>query len=63
MKKATKYKMCLNKRLYITLDEAKRVLVQRQKETIEELRIYKCPICKGFHLTSKEARKKESEKD
>lgn len=47
-------KMCLNKRLYITQEEAQRVLNICEKRRKVELRIYKCPICKGYHLTSKE---------
>lgn len=46
-------KMCLNKRLYITVEEAQKTLSYRQKQTGQPLRIYKCPICKGYHLTSK----------
>lgn len=48
-------KMCLFKRLYITYQEAEKTLKRRQKKTDKKLRIYKCPICKGYHLTSKEA--------
>lgn len=47
-------KMCLNKRLYPTLKEAEQSLKRRQKHTDRTLRIYLCPICKGYHLTSKE---------
>ena len=46
-------KMCLNKRLYITYEEAQKTLSFRQKQSGHSLRIYKCPICKGYHLTSK----------
>lgn len=49
-----KDKMCLTKRLYITFDEAEAALRCRQKRTDKTLRIYKCPFCKGYHLTSKE---------
>lgn len=48
-------KMCIMKKLYITYDEAYKTLLRRQKKTDKKLRIYKCPICKGYHLTSKEA--------
>lgn len=47
-------KMCLNKALYITYEEADRVRKHCEKERGIKLRIYKCPICKGYHLTSKE---------
>jgi hypothetical protein len=47
-------KMCLNKRLYVSLKEAIKVLKHREKKTKKKLRIYKCPCCKGYHLTSKE---------
>jgi len=47
-------KMCLNKRLYITYEEALKVLNVQKKKTHQNLRIYHCPICKGYHLTSKE---------
>lgn len=46
-------KMCLNKRLYITKQEALNALKRRQSKTDKMLRVYKCPICKGYHLTSK----------
>ena len=46
-------KMCLDKKLYITYDEALKALKRRQKMTKLNLRIYKCPHCKGYHLTSK----------
>lgn len=46
-------KMCLNKRLYITKEEAITALNHRKNKTDKKLRVYKCPICKGYHLTSK----------
>ena len=48
-------KMCLMKRLYLTFADAEQALKRRQKKAKIKLRIYKCPICKGYHLTSKEA--------
>ena len=46
--------MCLGKRLYVNFADAETALHYRQKRTSKTLRIYKCPICKGYHLTSKE---------
>lgn len=54
MNKEVKDKMCLNKALYITLEEAERAKRYCEKQRNVKLRIYKCPICKGYHLTSKE---------
>ena len=48
-----KEKMCLNKRLYITKEEAQKAFKRYTKKYKKPLRIYKCPICKGYHLTSK----------
>ena len=48
------YKMCFSKRLYITEQEAQKILYIRQKRTDKTLRVYKCPICKGWHITHKE---------
>lgn len=47
-------KMCLTKRLYANFEDAETALRYRQKRTNKILRIYKCPFCKGYHLTSKE---------
>lgn len=47
--------MCLNKRLYVNFEDAQTALHYRQKRTNKILRIYKCPYCKGYHLTSKES--------
>jgi hypothetical protein len=47
---------CGNKRRYRDHDEAKRVrrtcLAQRPDQP---LRIYPCPYCRGFHLTSQDS--------
>lgn len=48
-----KDKMCLTKRLYTNFEDAETALHYRQKRTNKILRIYKCPFCKGYHLTSK----------
>ena len=44
---------CLNKRLYISYEDAVKARNRRSKKAKISLRIYKCPICKGYHLTSK----------
>lgn len=49
-----KDKMCLAKRLYTNFEDAETALHYRQKRTNKILRIYKCPFCKGYHLTSTE---------
>lgn len=45
---------CLRKKLYISHEEADRALLLcRKHEPTLKLRIYNCPQCKGWHLTSK----------
>ena len=47
------YGMCLRKRLYITYEQAENALNHRKNKVPYNLYIYKCPICKGYHLTKK----------
>ena len=46
-------KMCLSKEIYFSKEkaEANAKIFSRLRKV--ELRVYKCPYCKGYHLTSK----------
>ena len=57
-------KSCECKRRYRDYEEAKRArriienhnrrdVLERRKVDVVQMRIYRCPKCKGFHLTSK----------
>lgn len=46
-------KMCLSKRLYITYEQALNVANRRQSNLPYKLYVYKCPICKGYHITKR----------
>lgn len=46
------YKQCLKKKRYSTFRLAKKVAKISLDKRGAELRIYKCDICNGFHLTS-----------
>lgn len=48
-------KMCDGKVRYPTEEAAIRCLLRRSRE-VGKLRYYECPICKGYHLTSKKLR-------
>lgn len=47
------YKMCLNKSSYYTSKEANKVARKRSLEINKVLRVYHCPYCNKYHLTSK----------
>ncbi len=48
-------RMCEGKVRYPTEEAAIRCLLRRSRE-VGKLRYYECPICKGYHLTSKKLR-------
>lgn len=49
---------CINKRRYASEDEAKAMKKIREDKTENlVLRVYLCPNCEGFHLTSKPEKK------
>ena len=45
-------RMCARKRCYVTREQAESMAMRRLSYGVE-LRVYKCPICHGWHLTSK----------
>ena len=47
---------CFGKSAYSTEKKAQETLNKRQAETSDNLRYYKCDICKMFHLTKKPLR-------
>lgn len=51
--KLARYGDCHSKQRYRDRDQAKRVRQLRQKDGAGFLRIYECPHCRGWHLTSK----------
>ena len=44
--------MCAKKRCYTTWEEANLMAMRRLSYGVK-LRVYKCPVCHGYHLTSK----------
>lgn len=44
---------CQEKRLYITEHEAIIGLIKVQRKHKVRQRVYKCDVCKGWHLTSR----------
>lgn len=46
-------RMCFNKEEYHSEDMAESVARRVQRERNVELRSYRCPICRGWHLTSR----------
>jgi hypothetical protein len=46
--------MCLRKRSYARMSTAKEVIVRAKAERQEELRAYRCPVCKKIHVTKRE---------
>lgn len=58
----TEKRMCVNKIRFITLMAAYTFVAKRKvagKPMNEAARPYKCPFCKGFHLSSKPEIKQE----
>lgn len=49
---AAAFRMCFGKRLYVTEKEARKAIAQHLKKYGTVMRVYKCPFCKGRHLTS-----------
>lgn len=45
--------ICTSKKLYITKEDAEKQVKYLWKEKQVDLRIYRCSMCQGFHLTSK----------
>jgi hypothetical protein len=54
--RASQRRQCAAKRRYRDLDEAKRVRQHQRAITGDDIRIYDCPICSGFHFTSQPIR-------
>lgn len=52
---------CTSKRMYETPEKAAKAAMARAKAGVKYLRVYACPDCGGFHLTSKKV--KLSKKD
>jgi len=46
-------KRCLKKRRYDDESEALTNAAYRVGKDVSKLRAYKCPVCKGWHLTSR----------
>lgn len=51
------YRMCKRKRRYSDEYEAQRTGKSRSMKIGVILRVYECPFCGGYHLTSKIARR------
>ncbi len=49
----TLHSMCYEKTRYQTFNKCNEKIKEIQEKRNDKLRIYSCPICKGFHLTSK----------
>ena len=47
-----KKRMCAKKRCYTSWEEANLMATRRLSYGVK-LRVYKCPVCHGWHLTSK----------
>ena len=45
-------KSCINKTRYENIKDIAKALVNKYDDTKIALSIYKCPFCKGYHLTS-----------
>lgn len=45
--------MCLTKDRYGTRESAELTITRREMKTRKLLRLYACPYCGGYHLTSK----------
>lgn len=45
-------RMCDGKNRYYTMETATEVLERATRKTGDALRIYTCPICRAYHLTS-----------
>ena len=53
-------KMCLNKQIYKSKQEALDILEYSRRKAVNEgrefpnnLKVYKCPLCQNYHLGSK----------
>lgn len=46
-------KICLSKTRYETKEDAEDTVLYLLETKQIELYVYECPICRGFHLTSK----------
>lgn len=45
--------MCLSKEIYFSKEKAEANVKIFSRLRKVKLRVYKCPYCKGYHLTSK----------
>lgn len=52
--RASQRRQCTGKRRLRDREEANRVRKSCENVRGERLRVYDCPFCQGFHLTSKE---------
>lgn len=46
-------RMCLGKKVYRTIQHAENTCKNANKHRGVQLRVYSCPCCGGFHLTSR----------
>lgn len=46
--------MCSRKKRFKDLAQAKRAVGNILRNTGDKLRYYKCPLCKGYHLSTKD---------
>ena len=49
----TRISMCLSKDRYASQGRAEAAIPRREAKTGKVLRLYQCPYCGGYHLTSK----------
>lgn len=47
--------MCLSKDRYALRQSAEHAIPRREAKTGKVLRLYQCPYCGGYHLTSRPA--------
>ena len=46
-------RMCSRKKRFKDIEQVKRAVSNILRNTGDKLRYYKCPICKGYHISSK----------
>jgi len=47
----TEHKMCLTKRRFATVEDARAAVAARKDKSHPKLYAYECPFCHGLHLT------------